>query len=53
MCPTPCGCNIILTGSLGLLYTENQRFPVIFDSGASIAISGFNSDFVGEIVRSY
>ena len=39
----------MLTGGVDLLHTAHKTFPAIFDSGASKAISGFKSDFVGEI----
>ena len=50
MCPTPCNYNTMLIDGVDLLWTTNTTFPVIFDSGASKAISGFKEDFVGEIV---
>ena len=51
MRPTPYSYNTILIGGVDLLRSApNQIFPVIFDSGASKAISGFKEDFVGEII---
>ena len=40
--PTPYSYNTMLTGGVDLLRSApNQNFPVMFDSGASNAISGF------------
>ena len=50
ICPTPYSYNTMLTSGVDLLRTTNTTFPVICDSGASKAISGFKVDFVGEIV---
>ena len=50
MCPTPYSYNTMLTRWIDLLQpVPNQTFPVIYDSGASKASSGFKEEFVGEI----
>lgn len=51
--PTAPGLNVALSG-LNFLdclaSSKSMQFPVIFDSGASVAISGHKGDYVGEIL---
>ena len=49
MCLTPCGYTTMLNGGMDLLHMTHKIFLGIFDSGASKAISGFRSDFSGEV----
>ena len=50
ICSTPYSYNTMLTGGVDLLRTTNNTFLVIFNSGASKAISGFKEDFVDKIL---
>ena len=48
--PSPKGLIGASMGTVDLLYKcDNTSFPVVFDSGASLAISMYASDFVGPI----
>lgn len=54
--PSRPGLNAALTGLnfLDCLAPSHlNRFPVIFDSGASIAITGNRTDFVGEVIKPF
>ena len=54
-CPSPKICTALTkTGFNSSLFNPlsssiNKKFPIIFDSGASVAISGFKNDFVSDI----
>jgi hypothetical protein len=51
--PSTPGLNAALSGLKFLDELESSKvacFPVIFDSGASVAISGHKTDFIGDIV---
>ena len=51
-CPTPQAYNAALLGKVDLVPRDSPAaFKVIFDSGASLAISPSKEDFVGEIRR--
>ena len=48
--PTPKGLIGASMGTVDLLYQcDNTSFPVVFDSGDSLAITMYKSDFVGPI----
>ena len=51
--PSHLGLNTALNGNINFLDCLNpsqlNRFPVIFDSGASVAITGNRNDFVGQL----
>ena len=52
-CPTPRIYNALTTGNIGPSFinpiTSIKEFPIIFDSGASVAISGFKEDFISTL----
>ena len=53
-CPIPKIYNILANGNIGPNFMDpitSKEFPILFDSGASVAISGFKEDFIADLNR--
>ena len=54
-CPTRKVYNTFVNGNIGPSFIDpissSKEFPIIFDSGASVAISEFKDDFISELTR--
>ena len=54
-CPSPKICNALVGENIDsslfhpLSSSVNKKFPIIFDSGASVAISGYRNDFISDL----